>query len=297
MDYSIQLPSQPKVILEKDFAGVYQIDNLYPGYGHTLANSLRRIILSSLLGAAITEVLNLKRLRIKMLTDEPQMLTLSVKGPAEVTAKDISAPGQVEIMNPDLVIAHISDKKGSLDIEMKVERGIGYLPKEMHHKEKAEIGTIALDAVFTPIKRVNYEVEQMRVGDRTDFNRVKVFIETDGTITPREALEKSIAIMIGQLKAIIGFDDSVEEIEAPALAENETITALPEDSKEFLKTRIESLGLSTRTEHALTKANIRTVGGLVRKRTEDILTFEGLGDKGLQEIKRMLGQYGITLRD
>lgn len=317
MDITLQLPSKPKVVLEKENQGVYQIDDLYPGYGHTLANSLRRIILSSLPGAAITEIsidgashefttlegvaedvvtiiLNLKRLRIKMLTDEPQTLTLKAKGAMEVTARDITAPGQVEIMNPELKIATITDKKGSLTIEMRVERGIGYVPREMHHSDKVEIGTIALDAVFSPIKRVNYEVENMRVGDRTDFNRVKIFIETDGTVAPREALEKSIAIMIGQLKAIIGFEE--EEVATPVFHTSEPEKVPTEDSKEFLKTRIESLNLSTRTEHALIKANIRTVGGLARKKEDDILNIEGLGDKGLNEIKDALATHDIALK-
>jgi len=326
-DLSIGLPSQPKIISEKDSSGVYQIDGLFPGYGHTLGNSLRRIILSSLPGAAITSVkidgvshefstingvmedvitilLNLKRVRIKILTDEPQTLSLSVKGQKDVTAADITVPGQVEILNPDQKIATLTDKKSELSLELRVERGLGYVPKEMLQKDKVDIGTIALDATFTPVRRVNYEVEQMRVGDRTDFNRLNISIDTDGTIAPREALEHSIAIMISQLKAIVGFaEDEEEEALDPETAKvgvmaqaEERMKAEEEDIKEFLKTRVESLGLSTRTENALVNANIRTVGGLVRKREEDLLAFEGLGDKGMQEIKRILGNYGISLK-
>lgn len=318
MDYQIVLPSKPKIVSEKEFSGVYEIDGLYPGYGHTLGNSLRRIILSSLPGAAITEVkiegvshefstlpglqediitllLNLKKVRIKLNTDEPQMISLSIKGAKEVTAKDIEAPGQVEILNPEQVIGHITDKNASLKIDMKVQRGLGYVSKEALQKDKVDIGTIALDASFTPIRRVNYEVENMRVGDRTDFNRLRVSIETDGTITPNEALSRSIEIMINQLKAIVGFKEEELEPTMPDSSE-EKKEKKPSVDPEMLKTRIETLDLSPRTVNALNAANIRTLGGLVRKKEEDILDIDGLGSKGIQEIKRVLSNYGITLK-
>ncbi|MBI2618444.1 DNA-directed RNA polymerase subunit alpha [Candidatus Kaiserbacteria bacterium] len=318
-DYNVTLPSKPRVVSEKDFGGVYEIDGLYPGYGHTLGNSLRRIILSSLPGAAITSVkldgvqhefstidgvkedvitilLNLKRVRIQMLTDEPQQMKINLKGPKTVTAKDIEAPGQVNILNPEQRIAEITGKT-PLSIEMTVERGLGYVAKEILQKDRVDIGVISLDAIFTPIRRVNYEVENMRVGDRTDFNRLRMFIETDGTITAKEALEKAIEIMINQLKAIVGFKE--EEIELPLQAEGAE-GARQEEKKEidaeFLKTRIGDLELSARTANALDGANIRTVGGLVRKREEDILSIEGIGQKGLQEIKRALSNFGVTLK-
>ena len=317
-DNNIILPSKPKIIQEKDFSGVYEIDGLYPGYGHTLGNSLRRIILLSLPGAAITSVkikgvshefssidgikedvinilLNLKNVRVKILTDEPQILNLKVKGIKNVKAEDIDAPGQIEILNRDLHIASITDKNTELSIEMRVEKGLGYVPKEVIQKDRVEIGAIALDASFTPIKRVNYEVENMRVGDRTDFNRLRIFIETDGTISPKESLERSIQIMIKQLKAIVGF----EEIEENTEEELEEVKE-PEESKdmdmEFLKTRIESVDLSTRTVKALSNANIRTIGGLARKKEKDLLDVEGLGSKGIQEIKKVLSNFGITLK-
>ncbi|MBX4210576.1 DNA-directed RNA polymerase subunit alpha [Candidatus Parcubacteria bacterium] len=319
-DHTIVVPSKPKIISEENFTGIYEIDGLYPGYGHTLGNSLRRIILSSLPGASITAVkitgvshefsildglkedvitimLNLKKVRMKLATDEPQTLSLKVKGVKEITAADIKVPGQVEILNPELVIAHATDKGASLDMEMTVEKGLGYVSKEILQKNKVDIGIIALDAIFTPIRRVNYEVENMRVGDRTDFNRLKLFIETDGTITPKEALEKSIEIMINQLKAIVGFKEEV--IEVPAAPQGEEAD-MPGEKKEldseFLKTRIETLDLSARTLNALTNANIRTVGGLARKKEKDILEIEGLGGKGVQEIKKALSNFGITLR-
>ncbi|MFA6338880.1 MAG: DNA-directed RNA polymerase subunit alpha [Candidatus Paceibacterota bacterium] len=334
LDYNVVLPSKPRVIKEENFIGIYEIDGLYPGYGHTLGNSLRRIILSSLPGAAITSVkidgvshefstiegikedvitiiLNLKRVRLEMLTDEPQILKLKVKGAKEVTANDIELPGQINILNPDLHIAELTDKSAELNMELTVEKGLGYVSKEVLQKERVEIGTITLDANFTPIKRVNYEVEHMRVGTRTDFNRLKIYIETDGTVNPREALEKSIEIMSLQLKAIIGFKEEEEEISS--LQENtdseseEEKDESEEDqnskkiSKEayddVLKTRTDTLDLSQRTVNALTNANIRTVGGIARKKEKDLLEIEGLGSKGVKEIKKSLGNFGITLKE
>jgi DNA-directed RNA polymerase subunit alpha len=321
MEHSIVLPSKPKIISEENFTGIYEIDGLYPGYGHTLGNSLRRIILSSLPGAAITGVkiagvshefstipgvkedvimliLNLKKVRIALTTDEPQTLTLKVKGVREVTAADIVCPGQASILNKDLRIATITNKNTELDIELRVERGLGYVPKEVIQKERVTIGEISLDAVFTPIRRVNYEIENMRVGNRTDFNRLKIFIETDGTILPKEALERSIEIMITQLKAIVGFKEEVVEIVSSDSDSNKKEDAgdKKEVDPEFLKTRIETLNLSPRTANALANANIRTVGGLARKKEEDILDIDGLGSKGVQEIKKVLGNFGITLK-
>lgn len=319
LDYTIILPSKPKIISEDNLRGTYEIDSLYPGYGHTLGNSLRRIILSSLPGTAITSVkidgvkhefstidgvkedvitliLNLKKVRFKMSVEEPQELKISIGGLRKVTAADIKIPGQVEVLNKDQYIAEITDKKANLTITMRLERGLGYVPKEVLEKEKVEIGTVVLDAVFTPIRRVNYEVENMRVGDRTDYNKLRIFIETDGTLSPKEALEHSIDIMIRQLKAIVGFQEATLP-EAEGEAEGEERESLKDSvDKDFLKTRIDTLGFSTRTTNALSSGNIRTVGGLIRKSTEDLLGLEGLGEKGIQEIKRTLGNYGITLK-
>jgi DNA-directed RNA polymerase subunit alpha len=317
-DHSIVLPSKPKVVSEDQLSGTYEIDGLYPGYGHTLGNSLRRIILSSLPGAAVTAVkiagvehefstisgikedvitilLNLKKVRIKMLTDSSQTLSLKVKGVKEVTAGDIQLVGQVEILNPDQIIANLTDKNAELDIEMTVERGMGYVPRDVLRKTRVDIGMIALDAIFTPIRRVSYEVENMRVGDRTDFNRLKLFIETDGTITPKDALETSIEIMISQLKAIIGFKEELE-LPEPMKDMGTQGSGKVEADSELLKTRIESIGLSARTLNALSNANIRTVGGLARKKERDLLDVDGLGAKGIQEIRSVLAGYGITLK-
>lgn len=320
LDYNITLPSKPKVLSEDGFKGSYEIEGLYPGYGHTLGNSLRRIILSSLLGAAITTVkiegashefstidgvkedvitilLNLKKVRFKLSTMEAQTVTLAVKGAKVVTAGDIKVSGQVEVLNPEQHIATLTDKNATLNIEIVVTKGFGYVSKEVHQKEKVDIGTIAVDAIFTPIRRVNYEVDNMRVGDRTDFNRLRLTVETDGTISPRRALEASIEIMVNQLKAVIGFvEKKEEEVEESALESGDKPAKKDTADNDFLKTRVENLDLSTRTNNALSNANIRTIGGLARKTEEDLLEIDGLGDKGIQEIKRALAVHSITLK-
>lgn len=328
-DLNILLPSKLSIVSEIDTKGVYEIDSLYPGYGHTLGNSLRRIILSSLPGTAVTSIkingashefsvldgvkedvitmmLNIKQIRFRLLTDEPQTVKLSIKGPKIVTAGDIEVSGQVEILNKDLYIAEITSKI-SLEIEMNIEKGLGFVPKDVHQKDKNEVGVISLDAVFTPIRRVAYEVENMRVGDKTNHNRLRMVIETDGTITPHEALEKAIVIMTEQLQSILGFVVKPREIEEKiekARNDRDEKSEEKEDEKksdnnEFtdtLKTRIDTLPFSTRTLNALTGANIRTIGGIARKKKEDLLEIEGIGDKGINEIKKILGDYGITLK-
>jgi DNA-directed RNA polymerase subunit alpha len=321
-EHHIVLPSKPRVVSEEKNRGTYEIDGFYPGYGHTIGNSLRRIILSSLPGVAITQVkidgvahefstleglkedmitflLNLKKVRFVMHGNEPQKITLDASGPTQITAGDIKAPSQVEVVNTAQYLGELSGKK-KLSLEATLEKGIGYVPKEEHTKERIDIGAIALDAAYAPIRRVNYEVENMRVGDRTDYNRLKIFIETDGTITPREALEKSVEIMIHQLKSIIGFKDEVTE---EAQSEHPTYVPTPKVKKdedmdaEVLKMRTDELGLSARVSDALDDAGIRTIGGLVRKREEDLLTIQGLGQKGVQEIKKSLAAKGVALRD
>ena len=326
LDHSIMLPSKPRVVSEDATKGVYEIDNLYPGYGHTLGNSLRRIILSSLPGAALTSIsidgishefstiegvkedvimiiLALKKVRFKVSSDEPQQVTLKVKGPKVVTAGDIVCPGQVEVINTDEYITEITGKGKELSITMNIETGLGFVQKDMHQKSKTDIGTIALDALFSPIRRVAYEVENMRVGDKTNHNRLRMIIETDGSVDPREALKRSIEIMITQLKAIFDFkfDDEAkpalkEESADASVEESEGEKDSGEDMSDILKTRIDTLELSTRTLNALNSANIRTVGGIARKKKEDLLELEGIGEKGIQEIRRMISNFGITLK-
>ena len=325
LETNVALPSKPRIVSEEGNHGIYEIDGLFPGYGHTLGNSLRRIILSSLPGAAITQVkidgvehefstitgiredvitilLNLKRIRLSSTSTEPIKINLKKSTPGIVTAADIEAPTQVTILNPEQPICEITSKSCKLAIEMTVELGMGYVPREVHQRDKVDVGTIALDAVFTPIRRANYEVENMRVGDRTDFNRLRLIVETDGTMSAKEAIEQSIEIMIHQLKAIVGFQDS-HDIKKSEVASDDKVTDNHETSisnepdQEILKTRVEALDLSSRTLQSLEEASIRTLGGLVRKKKDDILALDGVGPKGLEEIESLLQKMGLTLQN
>ncbi len=325
-DFNIILPSKPIIVSEGENFGVYEIEGLYPGYGHTLGNSLRRIILSSLPGFTITSVkidganhefstlpgvkedvialvLNLKKIRFKVVGDEKKVVTLNISGIKEVTAADIEETGDVEVVNKDQYIASVTDKGASLKMELTLEKGLGYVPKDVLQKDKIDIGTIALDAIFTPIRRASYEVEQMRVGNRTDYNKLRISIETNGDVSPREALEHSIAIMINQLKAIVGFKEDIDTLVSETNTANSDVEKEMEgalsaetEDEDVLKTRIEDLNLSGRTQKALASASIRTVGGLIRKKENDLLDIDGLGDKGVQEIKRALSNFGILLK-
>lgn len=315
--HSIILPSKPRIVKEDATSGVYEIDGLYPGYGHTLGNSLRRIVLSSIPGASITSlsidgvkhefsaidgikedviaiILNLKKTRFKLHGDDAQKATLHIKGAKQITAKDISVPSQLEVMNKDQYICESTSKDVDIAIEITVEKGLGYVPREVLQKEKAEIGTIALDASFTPIRRASYEVENMRVGDRTDHNRLRLAIETDGTITPHEALEAAIHTMITQLQAVVGF--RAEVVDTPSAPTPIAEVEGSEDTTDATKIKVEDLGLSTRTENALISASVRTAGGLSRKSEEDLLATDGLGEKGITEIKKALADLGLSLK-
>ncbi len=319
MEQQVTLPSKPRVVSEEGLQGVYEIDSLYPGYGHTLGNSLRRIILSSLPGASITSVkiedvqhefatvegiretvmevlLNLKRVHFALHGDEAQTVRLSVKGPKEVTAADFSLPSQVTIANPEQHLMSVTGKI-SFELEATIERGLGYVPREVLTKEKVDIGTIALDATFTPIRRVNYEVENMRVGDRTDFNRLRILIETNGTIAPREALESSIEIMIHQLKSIVGFQDNDEsDVSASSTGIMMDDSGIIEGPKDAAKMKVEDLALGARIITALTDAGIKTVAGLSRKSAGALKELDGIGDKAVTEIEEALAAVGAALK-
>lgn len=225
----IPLFSKPKVISETDNKTVFEIEALYPGYGVTIGNSLRRVLLSSLPGAAVVKMnvkggghvvphefstihgvyedviqimLNLKKLRFKVFSDEPQKATLRVKGEKEVKGSDFQLPSQLELVNKGKHIATLTDKKGELEIEIEVEKGIGYVPREKRKRGKLAIGEILLDAIFTPVKKVGYQVENMRVGDRTDFDKIRLEVETDGTITPKVALTQAAQILVEQFSLV-----------------------------------------------------------------------------------------------
>jgi len=320
----ISLPSQPKIISEEKNRGVFEIDGLYPGYGQTIGNSLRRVLLSSLEGAAITSVkiegaahefstlegvaddvveitLNLKQLRFRLHGEGPFTITLDAKGERKVTGADWETPSQVEVVNPEAPIAVLASKNARLKIEAVVEVGLGYVPVELRTREKVEIGTIALDAAFSPVRRVNYEVENMRVGDRTDYNRLRIDIETDGSLTPREAFAQASRILVEQFQALTQeFVKEVSSAVAKGAREQERMVrepeAHPEPEVSVTGTKLEELKLSSRTLNILREAGIKTVGGLSRKREFALRELEGVGDKGMQEIKKALGNFGITLK-
>lgn len=225
----IPLPLKPKIIKKQKNKAIFEIEALYPGYGVTIGNSLRRVLLSSLGGAAVTQVkiknvshefstipgvledvinimLNLKQMRFKALSEEPQKATLKVKGKKEVKGSDFKIPSQLELFNKDCHIVTLTDSKASLEMEIQVEKGIGYVSRELRKKEKQEIGVIALDAIFTPIKRVAIKTENMRVGKKTDFDRLILEIETDGTISPEDAFSQASEVL---LKHFILFSESL----------------------------------------------------------------------------------------
>jgi len=215
----ISLSKPPKIIKKEGNLATFEIEALYPGYGVTVGNSLRRVLLSSLEGAAVTQMkikgvphefstipgiledvvtimLNLKQMRFRLFTEEPQTATLKVKGEKEVKGSDFEFPAQVELVNKNCHIATLTDKKAELEMEIRIEKGIGYSPREVREKEKLEIGMIPLDAIFTPVRRISYRIENMRVGERTDFDRLFLEIETDGTITPEAAFFQASEILV-----------------------------------------------------------------------------------------------------
>jgi len=220
----IPLPTSIKTKNISNNNSVFEIESLYPGYGVTLGNAIRRVLLSSLSGAAVTEVkikdaphefatlkgvkedvlhilMNIKQLRFKIFTEDPQTATLVVKGEKEVTGKDFELPADLKLANPDLHIATLTDKSAQLEIEIKGEKGMGYVFEDKEIKRS--VGVIGMDAIFTPIKKVNYVVENMRVGKRTDFDKLSLEVETDGTITPKEALSQSLDILVSQFQYIL----------------------------------------------------------------------------------------------
>ncbi|GBD33902.1 DNA-directed RNA polymerase subunit alpha [bacterium HR34] len=309
----LPLPSEPKLIKQEGNKAVFEIEGLYPGYGITLGNSLRRVLLSSLVGSSITQVkiegvahefstipgvyedvvniiLNLKQLRFKLHGDEPQKAYLKVKGEKEVKGGDFECPSQLEVINKDHHIATLTSKSASLNLEVLVEKGIGYQPVELRKKEKKEIGVIYVDAIFTPVRKVAYKIENMRVGERTDFDRLFIEIETDGSITPQEALAQACSILIDHFDLIKREFESKEE-------ENKTKEEKTEAEEDILRIPIEELNLSTRTINALTSNRIRTLGGLIRKDKESLMAIEGIGEKAIEEINKAIKKYGLKIKE
>ncbi len=319
MNTNISLPKPPKLVekIGKNRA-IFEIEELHPGYGLTIGNALRRVMLSSLPGAAVTSVkikgvkhefttltgvmediveliLNLKQVRFKLHGDDSQTVTLKAKGEGEVKAGDIKLVSQVEIANPEAHVATLTSKNAALDLEMTIEKGLGYYAVESRKKEKADVDSISIDAIFTPIKKINYEVENMRVGDRTDYNRLKFDIETDGTIGAEEALTKAAKILIDHYEIIAR--PMTEKKEKAKKSENtEAAPEIKKAAEDSSKIKVEDLKLSSRTLKALVAAHVKTVAGLERHSEKELMNLEGLGEKAIKEIKKALGKLGITLK-
>ena len=247
----IQLPLEPKAVSKTGNRAIFEIAPLGPGYGMTVGNTLRRVLISSLEGAAVTSakikgvnhefsaipgiledlieiILNLKKIRFRLYKSEPVTLTLSAKGEGEITAGNIKTTSDVEIINKNQHIATITDKKTEFDMELTIENGVGYVPVEQRQKEKLSIGEIAIDGIFTPIKNVNFTVENIRVGQRTDYNKVLMDIETDGSISPEGALKRASQILIDHFIVI----NSIEVPEMPKAAGAKPKKTLKKKGKE-----------------------------------------------------------------
>jgi len=320
----VSLPQKPKYSKLGENLGKIEIEACHPGFGTTIGNTLRRILLSSLPGAAIVSIkvegvshefstlpavkedliqiiLNLKKVRFRVHRDEPVKLTLKEKGAKKITAAHIQCPADVEVVNKEMPIAEITDKKGQIEMEIEVQKGLGYVPVEQQEREKKEIGLIAIDAIFTPVKRVNYVIENMRVGKRTDFDKITFEIETDGSITPEEAFRQAVRIAIDQFEAVKEIDTGerkVEEEKTPKKASEKKTEKEVSGSKEkeSLAIEITSIPFSTRTQNVLEKASIKTVADLVSLSEEELLSLEGMGEKGIKEIKKAIGNLGLTLK-
>ncbi|MFA5961720.1 MAG: DNA-directed RNA polymerase subunit alpha [Parcubacteria group bacterium] len=317
---AITLPQKPKYIPVDEKTGRFEIDGCYPGYGTTVGNALRRVLLSSLPGSAITSVkikgvkhefstipnvledviqivLNLKQVRLKSHKDEPVTVTLSVKGEKVITAGMIKCPTDVEVITKDAPIATITNAKGEFDMEMEVENGIGYVPVDQQQRDKKEVGMIALDAIYTPIRRVNYTIENMRVGKRTDFEKIILEVATDGSISPKDAFAQAVKILGDQfsvLTSIKEVEEVIEEEVVEAPIEAEVAEVVTED---VTKTEVTALkNLSTRTLNVLEKANIATVADIVKLTEVQVGELEGMGAKGIKEIKKAIGDFGINLK-
>jgi len=338
---TIPLPKRPKVKEISETRGVFEIEECYPGYGVTLGNALRRVLLSSLEGAAITNVkikgaphefttipyvmedviqiiLNLKKVRFKMHKDGIVKAKLNVKGEKEVKAVDIKMPSSLETINKDQLIARLTDKKAEIEMELTIEKGVGYQMAEERDRKDKEMGVIEIDALFSPVTKVNLEVENMRVGKQTDFERLRLTIETDGTINPEDTLTYVAAILTRQfseitnpkaIKAVekgevIGKKEDEKSVKGKTLEEElgeDLISEEPEEvelsEREILEMPIQKLKMPSRTSNLLVEQNFKAVGDLATLSEEEILKIEGMGDKGLRDIKKALGNYGLVLEN
>ena len=290
---------------EKDY-GKFVITPLEQGYGNTLGNSLRRVLLTSLPGSAITNVrisgvrhqfstlkgmkedivelvLNLKKVRSTFDGEKPVKASLSVTGPGEVKAKDIKVDPLVTISNPELVLA-VLDKGAKLDVKMEIEAGVGYSPAE--DRATGEVGLIPLDASFSPVKRVNYKVEETRVGRLTNYDRLIIEIWTDGTVAPKDSLTKAAKILLGYFNQIV----SPKKIEKKEEKKDDGLGPVGNLS-------VEEIGLPTRVANALVKAGHDTVEDLVKAKTNDLVKVRNLGEKSVKIIKAALGEKDLKLAE
>jgi DNA-directed RNA polymerase subunit alpha len=288
--------------------GKFDIEPLDPGFGTTLGNTLRRVLLSSLWGAAVTSIqidgvaheftaiphvkedvteviLNIKRLRLKSFTEDPVTLLLDVKGPAEVKASHIQASSDVEVVNPDLYICTLASK-GHLRMELNVEKGKGYVPAERNKREGQPIGVIPIDSIFSPVEKANFVVEKTRVGQSTDYDRLIIEVWTDGTMSPEEAVSHSAELFTKHLNLFVRFRASIEEHES-------TLRGEKAGQNRLMDTPIEELDLSVRAFNCLKANEIQTVGQLLQKREEELLALRNFGRKSLDEIKEKLVEKGF----
>lgn len=295
--------------------GKFICEPLERGYGTTFGNSLRRMLLSSLEGAAVTSiriegvlhefstipgvcddvtniVLNLKQLCLKMEGDEPKIIRIDAEGEQEVTAADIICDSDIEILNPDLHIATLNED-GKLKMEMTVERGRGYVPSDKNKKPDDTIGVIPIDSIFSPVQRVNYTVQDTRVGNVTDYDKLILEVWTDGSLRPEEAVSKAASILIVHLQLFQTMDGvEPEEEEEVSFPEEEEDT-----SSKVLDMTIEDLDLSVRSFNCLKRAGINTVADLTAKTEDDMMKVRNLGRKSLEEVKKKLEDLGLSLRE
>jgi DNA-directed RNA polymerase subunit alpha len=303
-----QLNAQVEILQQTEDYAKFQVDPLERGFGLTLGNALRRVLLSSMPGAAVTAVrieriyhefatipgvkedttellLNLKQLRLKSHSDQPVTLRLEAQGPGVVTAADLIYPSEIEIANPELHIATLDSPDARLDMELTVERGVGYLPSD--GRESVPLGVVPVDAVFTPIRRVNYTVESARVGARTDLDRLVIDVQTDGTITPVAALVQSANILIDQFAL---FQELQQERRGKA--DKQGLSAGPVPSRIF-DMPIEQLELSQRTYNCLKRSQITKVGQILQMSENELLSLRNFGQKSLVELREKLQEHGV----
>lgn len=303
----IHNPALAAINENSDTSAEFVIEPLHAGYGNTLGNSLRRVLLSSIEGAAIVAfriegathefttvegikedvvdiMLNLKNVRLKSHSDQPVELRLEKKGAGVITAGDIKTTADVEVINPDQVIATIDDPKKSVIIDLVVESGRGYRTIEESSESRLHSDMIALDAIFSPVLRVRYKVDSTRVGQETNLDKLLITVDTDGSLSPREAFEEASAILVNQYTALAG-STTVEA--APALGQ------VSEDDANELNTSIEELNLTARTANALINNDIRTVHDLVTLSEQDLRELKGFGSKALDEVKDKLAELEL----